>query len=96
MSSATPLVFDIAQRGNLGSLHEHEEKLRVESIKILAADSAHSEMLFLITNAMGILHGFSLDHKAQEDDDLTLQYFGIRLFNNAGSSIKLALSGYTQ
>ena len=92
----TPLVFDIFQLSNLRSLHDHEEKLRDDSLKVLAADAAHSEMLFLIANAMGILFGFSLDHKAQEDDDVTLQYFGIRLFNNAGSSIKLALSGYTQ
>lgn len=90
------LVFDISQLNNIHSLHVHEERLRVESLKAIADDPVRSEMLFMVTNAMGVLHAFSMDHTAQEDDDLTLQFFGIRLFNNAGSSIKLALSGYTQ
>lgn len=90
------LVFDISQLENLRSLHEHEEKLRAESLKILESDTSSSEMLFLISNAMGILFGFSHDHEAKTDDELTLQYFGIRLFNTAAASIKLALAGYAQ
>jgi len=90
------LVFDIAHLGNLGSLHEHEENLRGESLGILSTDPHHAEILFLVATAMGILFGFSHDHQAQSDDELTLQYFGIRLFNTAGASIKLALAGYAQ
>ena len=58
------LVFDLLQLDNLRTLHEHEEKLRVESLKLLAADPRHSEMMFLIANAMGVLFGFTHDHKA--------------------------------
>jgi hypothetical protein len=90
------LVFDIAQLKNLHSLHEHEETLRDESLGLLAKDTKHAEMLFLVANAMGILFGFCHDHKAEGDDELTLQYFGLRIFNAAGASIKLALTGYAQ
>jgi hypothetical protein len=90
------LAFDISQLDNLRSLHEHEEKLRDESLKFIADDPTLSEMMCLATNAMGVLFGFVHDHKAKSDDDLTLQYLGIRLFNTAGASIKLALGGYAQ
>jgi hypothetical protein len=90
------LVFDIKQLDNLHSLYRHEERLREESISIIANDTRSSEMLFLITNAMGILFGFTHDHVAGTDDELTLQYLGLRLFNEAACSIKLALSGYAQ
>jgi hypothetical protein len=36
------------------------------------------------------------DHPHGSEDELTLQYLGIRLFNAAGASVKLALSGYYQ
>ena len=89
-------IFDPKQLDNLRSLHDHEECLRKESLAMLAADSARAEMLFLVTNAMGILFGFIHDTKARSDDELTIQYLGIRLFNAAAASIKLALSGYSQ
>ena len=89
-------IFDPKQLNNLRSLHDHEEGLRKESLAMLAADSAHSEMLFIVANAMGVLFGFTHDTKARSDDELTIQYLGIRLFNAAAASIKLALSGYPQ
>src|SRR5436853_6923822 len=45
---------------------------------------------------MNVFFGFSHDHKARSDDELTIQYFAIRLFNTTGVSIKLALGGYVQ
>ena len=45
-------IFDPKQLNNLRSLHDHEEGLRKESLAMLAADSAHAEMLFLVANAM--------------------------------------------
>lgn len=90
------LVFDIDKLENLKSLHTHEEELRAQSLKIVAADSTLSELLFLVSNAMGIFFGFSHDHKTRSDDELTIQYFAIRLFNTTAVSIKLALGGYIQ
>jgi hypothetical protein len=45
---------------------------------------------------MNAIYAFSHDHPHGSDDELTLQYLGIRLFNAGGASIKLALSGYYQ
>jgi hypothetical protein len=45
---------------------------------------------------MNVIYAFTHDHVHQSEDELTLQYLGIRLFNACGASIKLALSGYYQ
>ncbi len=90
------LHFDIEQLDNLQSLHEQEEDLRRQSLELLGSDQHHAEMMFLVTNAMNVLFGYTHDHVAANDDELTLQYFGLRLFNDAACSIKLALSGYAQ
>src|SRR2546430_3631458 len=45
---------------------------------------------------MNAIYAFSHDHPHGSEDELTLQYLGIRLFNAAGVSVKLALSGYYQ
>jgi hypothetical protein len=45
---------------------------------------------------MNAIYAFSHDHPHESENELTLQYLGIRLFNVAGASIKLALSGYYQ
>src|SRR5665647_278972 len=39
---------------------------------------------------------YTQEHVHASDDELTLQLLGIRLFNDAAASIKLALSGYYQ
>lgn len=90
------LVFDIDKLDNLKSLHAHEEELRAQNLQIIAADPTLSELLFLVSNAMNIFFGFSHDHKTRSDDERTIQYFAIRLFNTTGVSIKLALGGYVQ
>ena len=78
-------IFDPKQLDNLRSLHDHEECLRKESLAMLAADSARAEMLFLVTNAMGILFGFIHDTKARSDDELTIQYLGNPFIQCCGS-----------
>jgi hypothetical protein len=43
-----------------------------------------------------VIWAFTHDHVHGSENELTLQYLGIRLFNAAGASIKLAFSGYYQ
>jgi hypothetical protein len=50
----------------------------------------------IVERAKALIFGYSIDHKAQSDDELTAQMLGIRLFNAAASGVKLALSGYYQ
>ena len=79
---------------NLHSLHQHEEMLRGMSLDIIKADATLSEQWALVSEAMNVIYAFAHDHPHHSDDELTLQLLGIRLFNAAGASIKLALSGY--
>jgi hypothetical protein len=49
-----------------------------------------------VAEAMNAIYVFTHDHDHESENELTLQYLGIRLFNVAGASVKLALSGYYQ
>jgi hypothetical protein len=81
---------------NLTSLHEHEEKLRVRSVAAIEGDAALSDHWHLVAEALNVIYAFTHDHSPGSENELTLQYLGIRLFNAAGASVKLALSGYYQ
>src|SRR5215472_12736401 len=81
---------------NLTSLHKHEEKLRAESLTAIKANAALSDHWNLVAEAMNVIYAFAHDHDHGNENELTLQYLGIRLFNAAGASIKLGLSGYYQ
>jgi hypothetical protein len=81
---------------NLVGLHRFEENLRVNSLAAIEADPVMSDHWNFIAEAMNAIHAFTHDHVHKSEDELTLQYLGIRLFNAGGASIKLALSGYYQ
>ena len=81
---------------NLTSLHQKEEKLRTRSLAVIEADAALSDHWNLVAEAMNAIWAFSHDHTSGSEDELALQLLGIRLFNAAGSSIKLAMAGYYQ
>ena len=84
----------MAATDNLTSLHKREEKLRAESLATIGADVALSDHWNLVAEAMNAIWAFTHDHVRRNEDELTLQLLGIRLFNAAGSSIKLAMAGY--
>jgi hypothetical protein len=84
------------ETGNLRSLRDYEDKLRGEALAIIATDPLLQEQMWLIEAGMDAVMAFTKDHKFLTDDELTLQYLGIRLFNDAASSIRLGLSGYYQ
>jgi hypothetical protein len=86
----------MAATDNLISLHRHEEELRARSLAFIEADAALSDHWNLVAEAMNAIYAFTHDHEHGSDNELTLQYLGIRLFNAAGASVKLALSGYYQ
>ena len=81
---------------NLVSLHNHEEELRANSLEAIKADATLSDHWNLVAEAMNVIYAFTHDHVHESENELTLQYLGIRLFNAAGASVKLALSGYYQ
>jgi len=81
---------------NIKTLHAHEEKLRAQSLELIKKDNELSTHWEMIAEAMNVIYAFSHDHVHQSEDELTLQLFDIRLFNAAGASIELGLSGYYQ
>lgn len=76
--------------------HGHEEKLRQESMALIASDPELSRRLEMIQTAMTLIFGYTIEHTSRSEDDTTMQLLGIRLFNAAASGVKLALSGYYQ
>jgi hypothetical protein len=50
----------------------------------------------LNAEAMNLFYAFTHDHVHLNEDELTLQFLGLRLFNSAAASIKLGMSGYAQ
>lgn len=81
---------------NLASLHAEEERLRVQQLALIDGREALRDHFNIVREAMNVIYGLTHDHPHNSDDELTLQFLGIRLFNSAASSIKLALSGYYQ
>jgi hypothetical protein len=66
------------------------------SVAVIQADAALSDHWALVAEAINAIWAFSRDHDHRSEDELTLQLFGIRLFNAAGASIKLAMASYYQ
>src|SRR6266536_1302806 len=81
---------------NLSSLHRHEEQIRGDSLKLVDNNADLREHLSMIHGAMAIIYSLAPDHANTTDDELTVQYLGLRLFNSTASSLKLGLSGYYQ
>ena len=81
---------------NLHTLHGEEEKLRERSLVVINQRADLRDHVAIVAEAMDVIWAFSHDHTRENEDELTLQFFGIRLFNAAAASIKLALSGYYQ
>ena len=69
---------------NLTSLHEHEEALRKQSLNEILSNSDLTAHWNMVAEAMNAIFAFSHDHPHGSDDELTLQYLGIRLFNAGG------------
>jgi hypothetical protein len=81
---------------NLHSLHRHEEDLRAKSLGVIEKDAALNDHWTMVSEALNVIYAFAHDHAHQNDNELTLQLLGIRLFNAASASVKLAMSGYYQ
>jgi hypothetical protein len=76
--------------------HRYEEKLREESMALIAADPELSQRLKIIQKAIALIFGYTVEHTSRSEDESTMQLLGIRLFNAAASGLKMALSGYYQ
>jgi len=92
----TDWVLPMEPIDNLVTLHAEEEKLRGQHLALTAGNEELRDHIHMIREAMNMLWAFTHDYTRKNDDELTMQFLGIRLFNAAASSIKLAHSGYYQ
>ncbi len=81
---------------NLEALHREEDRLRGDHINLVTSRADLSAHLGIISKAMNMIWAFTHDHPHKSDDELTMQMLGVRLFNAAAASVKLAFSGYYQ
>jgi hypothetical protein len=81
---------------NLISLHKHEEQIRADGLRFIEAHQNLNDHLAMIHGSMAVIYALAHDHANASEDELTIQYLGLRLFNSAASSLKLCLSGYYQ
>lgn len=81
---------------NLESLHKEEERIRAESLRLISSDATLLEHLEMIHASLETIYAFTKAHDKPTDDELTIQWLGIRLFNTCASSLKLMLAGYYQ
>jgi hypothetical protein len=81
---------------NLKNLHKEEERIRVESLLAINADSASKDHLHMIEASLDTIHAFTILHEKPSRDELTIQLLGIRLFNAGASALALLLAGYYQ
>ncbi len=81
---------------NLASLHGYEESLRPQNLAPIEKSAVLSDHYKVVGEAMNVLHALTKLHVHKSDDELTMQFLGIRVMNAAAVSIKLALSGYYQ
>jgi hypothetical protein len=65
-------------KDNLTSLHEHEERLRSESLALIAKHADLKDHHALVQEAMNLTWAFTQEHVHGSDDELTLQLLGNR------------------
>jgi hypothetical protein len=81
---------------NFSRLHDGEEFLRSKSIDAIERSEDLLAHGHVIERAMDLIDYCCHQHLARNDDELTIQLLGIRMFNASASAIKLLLSGYYQ
>jgi hypothetical protein len=87
----TPYLTD-----NLESLHKHEGELHSKSVLEINSDPRLKDQLEIIQESLNLIFDLTKSYKSQNDNELSIQYIGIRLFNAIVVSLKLLLSGYYQ
>jgi hypothetical protein len=87
----TPYLTD-----NLESLCKDERELHTKSVLEINSDPQLRDQLIILQESLNLVFDLTKSYKNQSDDELTIQYIGIRLFNSIAVSLKLMLSGYYQ
>jgi len=91
----TKLILPILAE-KLESLYKWEEENRTKSILEINAEPQLKDHLGIFYDSLNLIFDLTINFGNPNDDELTIQYIGIRLFNDAVASFKLMLAGYYQ
>lgn len=81
---------------NLDNLHQYIEEIRAGSTELIAKEPRAKDDIDIIFSGLGVLFDITNAHECVSDNELTVQFLGLRLFNTITSSIELLLNGYYQ
>jgi hypothetical protein len=81
---------------NYESTYKHEEEIREKSVLVIKSNQALQEHLDFIYESLNAIYTLSIVYECRNDDEQTIQFLGIRIFNSVIASIKLFFSGYYQ
>lgn len=81
---------------NLENLHRGVEEVRLASKAMIAQVPMIADDLNLVYAALDALFNITNAYDHGNDDELTVQFLGLRMFNTITSSLELLLSGYYQ
>jgi len=81
---------------NLGLLYKGQQENETKSLLFINGDNNLKENLHFFEMSLNLLFDITKTHKNINDNELTIQYIGIRLFNNLTAALRLLLFGYYQ
>jgi hypothetical protein len=78
------------------SLHTGEEVTRRESVAAIIKSETMALHVKTLEAALDLIDHFTRQYETAEQDALTLQLLGVRVFNTTGSALSALLAGYYQ
>ena len=91
----TKLILPILPK-NLETLYKEEEEIKTKSILEINTKPQLKDSLDIIYDSLNLIYDLTTSYRNPNNDELIIQYIGIRLFNDAVTSFKLMLAGYYQ
>jgi hypothetical protein len=72
------------------------EAIRRKSLRLIRSDADCAQAAALLESALDVTHDLTKVHPHRDEDELTVQFLGIRLFNSIVTSYQMMLCGYYQ
>ncbi|MCS6860698.1 MAG: hypothetical protein NZT92_10310 [Abditibacteriales bacterium] len=72
------------------------ERMRRKSLRFVQLDADGTRAVEMLQRALDVIHDLTKVHPHRDEDELTIQFLGIRLFNAIVTSYEMMLCGYYQ